>query len=67
MKTMIEYAQNVDLFSDKKGAHICLEINDSNCFNGYIRTSADVYIQINPSPDTFYNNFSRLTKYCIET
>ena len=67
MRAMIDFAKNIDLFSNNRGAHICLEINDSGCFNGYIRTSADVYFQISPSPELFLTNFSRLKQYCIET
>jgi hypothetical protein len=67
MRAMIDFAKNIDLFSQNRGAHICLEIDDSNCFNGYIRTSADIYYQISPSPELFLTNFSKLKEYCIET
>ncbi len=68
LKAMIEFAKKNELFDSKKrGAHICLEVNDSKCFNGFIRTSADAYYQMNPTGDIFIKNFSKLKDYVIET
>lgn len=68
LKVMIEFAQQHDLFNQNNGAHLCLNINDDpNCFNGFIRTSGDVYYQISPSPSLFLSNFSKLNDYLIDT
>lgn len=67
LKCMIEFGQENNILNEKNGSHICLHINDSKCFNGFIRTSGDVFVQINPSPGLFYSNFAKLNDYLVET